>query len=79
MQAIFDAGGLYLVLSHDSVEDSAWAVRNILDKCPHFKEEIFFKHKFLAKLEESLNDSQSETFRENLIQLHGFITVSDLF
>ena len=62
LQAIFNAGGLYIVLTHDSVEDSAWAVRNILDKCPHFKKVIFFDKKFLAKLEESFNNPQSDSF-----------------
>ena len=67
------------MLTHDSVEDSAWAVRNILDKCPDFKEVIFFDNKFLAKLEESFENPQTDSFKENLIQIHGLITTSDLF
>lgn len=41
IQEIFDAGGLDIVLKHDNIEDSAWAVRNILEKCPNLIKFIF--------------------------------------
>jgi hypothetical protein len=32
---------LDIVLKHDNIEDSAWAVRNILEKCPNLIKFVF--------------------------------------
>ena len=55
IQAIFDAGGLDIVLTHENIEDSAWAVRNIMQKCPNLLNFIFFEMNFLQKLVTSLS------------------------
>jgi len=38
------------VLKHDEIEDSAWAVRNIVEKYPNFIRFIFFDSKYLIKI-----------------------------
>ena len=77
-----------MVLKHDNIEDSAWAVRNILEKCPNLIKFIFFESNFFSKLVTSLSESHfksstpvssflSESYQETLIVLNCLIIQSE--